>query len=294
MAKGIKNRKIEQTEAKAILDSVKDLDLTKVITEVSGLQVDVQSTLAGLSAALTNKIQQLEQMDTAIVLKEQRLQDLYGIENLAITLDEMKAQKEEEERQAAVDRQERAKHWMEEEAERQKKWKRIDEESEYVRVLTHKKWKDEFDTEVLVAKRNEATRQDMLSKSWQERELALKGKEQEFADLQKAVTEFDARLKAEVAKAESVLGSFLKKDYQHQMELLRRDAEAQNNLNTMRIGAQEKVIQGLHEQIKDLQIQLTAARTDAKDVATQALQSASGRQVVDALERVAKDTTPRG
>jgi len=164
--KGTRNKKIEQTEAKAVLDSVKDLDLNKVITEVSGLQVNVQNTLAGLSAALTNKIQQIEQMDTAIDLKSTRLQELYGIENMAITLDDMKAQKAEEEQQTVLQRQERAKAWMEEEAERQKKWKREQEDYEYNRALQQKKWKDEFDAEVLQAKRNEATRIELLQKSW--------------------------------------------------------------------------------------------------------------------------------
>jgi hypothetical protein len=68
---------------------------------------------------------------------------------------------------------------------------------------------------------------------------------------------------------------------------------AEGVLSNMKIAAHEKAIQGLHEQIKDLQIQLASARTDAKDVATQALQSASGRQVADALQRVVdtRDTT---
>jgi 3-dehydroquinate dehydratase len=44
-------------------------------------------------------------------------------------------------------------------------------------------------------------------------------------------------------------------------------------------------IASLQTQIHDLQAQLVAARADAKEVASQALQSASGRQVVEALQR---------
>ena len=290
--KGTRNRKIEQTEAKAILEATKDLDLTKVIGEVSGLQVNVQNTLAGLSASLTNKIQQLEQMDTSISLKEQRLQELYGIENMAITLDEMKAQREEEEHNHAEQKAARAKGWMEEEAERHKKWKRELEEYEYARNLQQKKFKDDFDAEVLTSKRNEASRQEMLARAWTDRENILKSKEQEFANLAKQVSEFDARLKADVAKAEAIVTNSLKRDYTHQMELMRKDAEAQGVLNNMKIAAQEKAIAGLHDQIKDLQAQLASARTDAKEVATQALQSASGRQVADALQRVVDTREP--
>lgn len=290
--KGTRNRKIEQVEAKTVLEATKDLDLTTVIGEVSHLQVNVQGTLAGLSAALTTKIQQLDQMDTAISLKEQRLQELYGIENMAITLDEMKAQREEEERLHGEQKAVRAKGWMEEEAERHKKWKRELEEYEYARNLSNKKAKDEFDAEVMTSKRNEQSRQEMLTKSWTEREAAIKTREQEFAEMQKQVSEFDTKLKAEVAKAEAIVGNSLKREYTHQMELMKKDAVSEQVLSNMKIAAQEKAVQGLHEQIKDLQIQLASARTDAKEVATQALQSASGRQVADALQRVVDTREP--
>jgi hypothetical protein len=42
--------------------------------------------------------------------------------------------------------------------------------------------------------------------------------------------------------------------------------------------------------VKDLGTQLVSARADAKEVASQALQSASGRQVADALQRVVDNT----
>lgn len=290
--KGTRNKKIEQVEAKTVLEATKDLDLTSVIGEVSHLQVNVQGTLAGLSAALTTKIQQLEQMDTAIGLKEQRLQELYGIENMAITLDEMKAQRDEEERLHGEQKAARAKGWMEEEAERHKKWKRELEEYEYARNLSNKKWKDDFDAEVITSKRNEQSRQEMLTKAWNEREASIKAREQEFAELQKQVADFDAKLKSEVAKAEAVVGNSLKREYTHQMELMKKDADAQITLSKMNGAAQDKEIQGLHEQIRSLQAQLTAARTDAKEVATQALQSASGRQVADALQRVVDTREP--
>ncbi len=157
MAKGTRNKKIEQIEATTILEAVKDLNLNTVITEVSKLQVDVQNTLAGLSAALTNKIQQIDQMDTAISLKESRLQELYAIENMAITLDEMKFQREEEVKQAILQKEAREKTWLEEETDRQKKFKRDCEDLEYSRNLQNKKFKDDFDNEVAANKQLKTT-----------------------------------------------------------------------------------------------------------------------------------------
>ncbi len=290
--KGLKNKKIEQTEVKTILDSVKGMDLTKVVGEVSNLQVSVQNTLAGLSAALTSKIQQVETMDTAIELKEGRLQELYGIENMAITLDEMKAQKEEESKQTEITRQERAKLWLDEEAEYHRKRKREQEQWEYDQVQVRKKWKDEFDAEVLTSKRNEGIRQDLLQKSWTDREIDLKAREQEFTVLAKQVSEFDARLKTEVTRAESALSASLKRDYEHQMALLRKDNESVAATEKIKNAAYELTIKGLEDQVKDLKLQLVSARQDAKEVASQALQSANGRQVAEALQKVMERSEP--
>src|SRR5581483_4198001 len=146
-AKGTKNRKIEATEAASVLDAVKDIDLGKAVAEVGTLQVTVQNALADLTANLTGKIQKLDQIDHAIKLKEDRLRELHGVENLAITIDDMKAQKEEEERLWAEQRDDRQAQWEEEEVEREKEVQREKEQYEYDTALARKKMKDEWEAE---------------------------------------------------------------------------------------------------------------------------------------------------
>jgi hypothetical protein len=285
-AKGTKNRKIEATEAATVLDSVKDIDLGKAVAEVGSLQVIVQSALADLSANLTGKIQKLDQIDQATRLKEQRLKELHGIEDLAVTIDDMKAQKEEEGRFWAQQRVEREARWDEEAQDKEKELKREQEQYQYDTALTRKKMKDEFDAEVNERKRAEAVRQDMLTKNWTERENGLKAHEQEVADLRKQVSEFDARLKSEIAREVAVVGNTMKRQHEHETQLLKKDGDSNTKLAEMRVGSLEKCIAGLHEQIHDLSGQLDKARDDARHVATQALQASSGRQVADALQQV--------
>jgi chromosome segregation ATPase len=286
MAKGVKNKKIEATEAQVVLDNVKDMELTKVVSEIGNLQVSLQGTLAHLTATITNKIQQVEQLDTAIGLKEQRLQELHGIEKEAVSLDEMKAQKEEEARKWEKERDERNAQWDEEEEERAKIWQRTEEDFKYTTEQAHKKVQDDFESQLSKRNREELLRAEQLQRSWTERENGLKAKEQEFTDLKAQVVGFDQRLKSEVAKAEAVLGNVLKKQYEHEAALLRKDAESEKNLSAAKISAMSDQMENLEKQIHDLQVQLAAARSDAKEVATQALQSASGRQVADALQSV--------
>lgn len=284
--KGKKNQKIEATEAQAVLDSVKGLALQQVIGEVGDLQVTVQNTLAGLSAALTSKIQQLQQCDQAITLKEQRLKELHGIEAEAITLDDMKAQKEAEQQAWEKEREDRENQWNEEVAERAKTWKRQEDERNYDVLTKTKRATDEFEATVSANKRAEQARQETLLKSWNEREEALKSQEQEFTNLQTQVAGFEARLESEVKKAEAILSNVLKRQYEHEAALLRKDAEAEKSMNAVKVSALNDTIQNLEQQVQDLGQQLVQARSDAKEVASQALQSASGRQVADALQQV--------
>mgnify|MGYP001562726269 CR=1 FL=1 len=284
--KGLKNVKIEQAEAKTILAAVKELNPAKVVTDVGNLQLSVQSTLANLSASITNKMAQVETIDSAIKLKEDRLQELYGIEKEAVTLDDMKAQVEAESEQAEIDREERNAKWTEESAERQKQWSRALDDWNYEFEQKKKRIQEEFGVEMVRQRRDEQMRAETVAKSVADREAALKAREQEIADLKTTVAGFDARLKAEIAKAEAVVGNTMKRQHEHEIQLLKKDSEAALKLSEAQMTSLNNTIINLNVQVRDLGVQLVAARNDAKEVASQAFQSVSGKQVADALARV--------
>lgn len=283
--KGAKNAKIEQTEARTVLNTVKELDPAKVVTDVSNLQLSVQSTLANLSASITGKMSQVDTIDTAIKLKEERLKELYGIEKEAITLDDMKAQVEALRIQNELDIEERDARWTEEDNERAKALKRSSDDWNYEFEQKKKRTQEEFDAELQRQKRAEHIRIEALTKEWNDREAALKSRENEYAELRKQVEGFDARLKTEVAKAEAVLTNVMKRQYEHEKALMAKDAESAKILHESQVGSLQATIANLNKQIAEVTSQLQLARADAKEVATQALQSASGRAVSDALQR---------
>jgi chromosome segregation ATPase len=284
--RGSKNVKVEQVEAKTVLAAVKELDPAKVVTDVGNLQLSVQSTLSNLSASITNKMAQVNTIDDAIRLKEERLQELYGIEKEAVTLDDMKAQVEAERAQAEIEREERDARWSEETAERQKQSKRALEDWSYEFEQKKKRLQEEFDAEVARNRRGEQVRAEALVKQWEEREAALKMREQEMADLKKMVEGFDARLKAEIAKAEAVVGNTMKRQHEYETALLKKDSDAALKLSEAQIGSLNSSIANLNKQVVELNAQLVSARNDAKDIASSALQSSSQKQVADALSRV--------
>jgi predicted nucleic acid-binding Zn-ribbon protein len=74
--------------------------------------------------------------------------------------------------------------------------------------------------------------------------------------------------------------------------MIRKDMESERTLNATKVSALNDLVEGMQKQISDLQTQLSAARQDAKEIASSALESASGRRVSEALQRVVETRDP--
>lgn len=264
----------------------KTIQATDVVNEIGNLQISIQNTLAGISANITNKLAELQATNVAVSDLETRLNELYQIEKEALSLEDMRLAKlDEQERYNKMIFARNEEH-KESEVARNKKWQREEEEHNYDFSQKKKKFSDEFNIEIDNQKRAEKIRQFELNQNWNNRETEIKNKETEFADLLKKVSDFDNVLKTEVSKAESIIGNTVKKQYEHQIQLLMKDMESERNMSNAKIQSLQIQVGQMVDQIAELNKQLLAARNDAKEVTSQALSSASGRQVVDALQRV--------
>lgn len=285
-AKGTRAKKIEQTEAQTVLMNIKSLNMNDLVKSCGDLQLTLQSTLSGLQGQFTNKMTQLQELDEAIAIKQSRLKELHEIENEAIQIDEIRAIKDEAEKTFQATIAVRDKEWHEQEVERQKKWQRDGEEWAYKFLQQQKKATDDNEAQLVQKKRAEEIRQEQLTKAWMDRENALKTKEQEFEQLKAQVASFDAILKSEVAKAEAIVNNSVKKHYEYEISALKKDMAGEASMAKVRADGYEKTIAGLNEEIKDIKAQLSIARQDAKEIASSALNSASGRQVSEVLQKV--------
>jgi hypothetical protein len=271
-------------KTQSVLDAVKLLSPETIISEVGALQVSLQSTLANVSAAITDKIEKMKQVDEAISLKEERIVELYDIDQEALTLEDVKNRRSEEEAEWTRSREERRKVWSEEQAERNRIWQREQEEHAYLTTTEQQRKKEEFEAEVIRLKRDETLRSERLQKDWADREAELLERENELIELRDKVSKVDDTMKAEVAKAEAVLGNKLKRDYDYQIQLLDKDIQAERSLNNAKVESLNATISALSDQLEEAHRQLVAARQDAKEVTERALESASGRQVSAALQ----------
>lgn len=141
-------------------------------------------------------------------------------------------------------------------------------------------------------KRNEQIRHEALEKSWGEREAALKSREGEFARLTQEVAAFPGKLQDAVNAEAARVSRELKANYEHQIALMKKDAESAKAVADLRVVALNEQIGSLQSQIEELHTQLVAARQDAKEVASEALKSASNRQLAETLQKVVTDNAP--
>lgn len=275
----------KQKKADAVLDASQQMDASTVVAEIGALQVSLQTTLAGVTASITEKIEKNRQMDEAIALKEARINELHGIEKEALQLEEVKLRRLQEEADLKTSRDATLKQWAEQDAQRAQQVKREQEEYDYKVKTERTRQTEEFAAEVARLKRVEALHEEELKRNWTQREVELQSKESEVTELRAKVASFDETLKAAVSKAEAIVGNTLKREYDNQAKLLQKDIEAEKNLHAAQIDSLNGKITGLTSQIATLQTQLEEARKDAKEVTAAALQSASGRDVTNALQK---------
>jgi hypothetical protein len=285
MAKKITKK--AEAEVKQAVETVGGLTAHDVITEIGNLQVDVQSTLAHLSATITSKLGAVAQIDSAIVAKKEQLQELYGIDAEATKLEEIKSQREAEESKWVLSDTEHNTLLFEEKTFRDKEWAR--EEEEHVYSVARRRQRAEEDHKGLLEahQRQEKYRQELLDRNWTDRENSIRSQEAEIGNLRETVQGFDSRLKDEVAKAEAILGSRMKRQYEQETILLKKDMEVSDKLCQSEKLALVQTIQQLQGQISGLNAQLQSARNDVKEVTNQALQAASDKMASAAIQRMA-------
>jgi colicin import membrane protein len=285
-AVGTKNKQAAAIKESEVLDQVADLSLDGVSSSITATQVEVQKSLADLSAKITDQLQMLRKIEDAIELKRDELKSLYDMEAKAIDLDELTAQIEAQ-RKAWVDEQtQKKREFAENQSERNKQWARAEEEYQYKLAQEHRKQQDEFATLMTQKEKENRDRQEQLDKSWAEREGELKKRETEMAELREKVANMPETIKKEVNAAVAVATNSVKKEYDTKILLAAKDTETAQKLASQEVASLTQTTTKLHAQIEDLKAQLEQAHRDMKEISAKALESASGRSAMEALQKV--------
>ena len=275
-----------------VLENVKSITLDGVSKKIAAVQVDIQQTLAKLSTELTQNLDTLNTVNAAIALKQEELKNLHDIEATKISLDTLN-QDIEATRQTWTEEQTRkAKEDDLARRERQLRWTREEEQYKYEREQAHKRIEDDFNARIQEATKQNQLQAEALQKSWEKRESDLKGNEQEFTSLRAEVDAFPAKLKAETEKAAAIVGNTMKKDFEMEKKLLEANFNNKIQLAEAQVASEKMKTVELEKQVASLKAQLDMAQKDIKEISTKALESASGRETINSLQK-ALENQPR-
>lgn len=285
-AVGNRNKQVAAKQEAEILTAVNELTFESLGQNLTGTQIELQQVLASLSAKMTEKLQILKDIEAAIKIKKDELAQLRDIEVKASTLDELDAQINQTRLIWEEEQVQKKRAFAEMQAERNKTWAREEEDYKYKVAMERRKAEDEFREKQATLEKTAREKQETLEKDWADRENELKKREQELADLRKFKEDAPEMIKKEANAAVAIATNSVKKEYETKAQLAAKDAEMAQKLATQEVASLQNNIQKLSTQVEDLKVQLDQARADVKEISSRALESASGRSAMEAMQRV--------
>lgn len=283
---GAKNRQATAIRETEVLHAVAGLNMDAVSGTIASTQVEVQKSLAALSAKLVEQLQVLGNVEEAIALKREELKQLYNIESAAVSLDDLDA-KIEAQREAWKEEQTRKqREFAEQQSERNKQWERSEEEYEYRMEQEHKKAEDELAYSMAQQEKANRDKQEVLEKSWGQREEELKKREKELEDLRAQAASIPEQIRKAENAAAAVATNSVKKEYETKIVLATKDADTAQKLAAQEVASLRAALEKAHAQLAEVKTQLDQAHHDVKEISAKALESASGRSAMEALQKV--------
>lgn len=284
--KGTKSRKAAETQDQKVLNEVKSMTFDTVTKELAGVQVELQQTLAELSGKLAEQWQKLEDVQKAIELKHDELKELHDIEAAATNLDDLQAQIAETKETWGEEQAQWKRDFEEMKAEQRKVWAREQQDYLYEQDQKKRKMEDTMLWEFAQKEKANREKQEQLEKTWNEREIELKKREQELNELRQLKEQMPEQIKKAENAAVAVASNSIKKEYEHKQQISQKDAEMEKRLADAKAASDQQTIDKLQALVVDLKAQIEQAHQRVADISTKALDSASGRATTEALQRM--------
>lgn len=281
-------RKVQAAQVRndEVLEAASGLTFEKVTNSITQTQVEVQQTLAELAAQVASQMQVLNTIESSIALKRQEMERLNGIDLKTAELEDLNTQINLRREQWAEEQAKRAKEQNEAAAELAKTRKREADDYAYTQMIAHRTAEDAFKTKMEQQEKKAREDKEALEKDWLTRETELKKRETELAELKKKVEEMPEVVRKAENAAQAVATNSVKKEYETKMQLAAKDAELMTKLASQENAALKAQIADLTAQITGLKAQLEQAQRDVKEISQKALESASGRSAMEAMQKV--------
>jgi hypothetical protein len=274
------------------------VSVDQVVGEISSLGLHVSKALGELSSRLVAEVERLATLREAVALEQRELQRLHKVDVAATAVDHVVQDYESKKQAFLAEIAEARGEWAAETNQRERsdreyeetlktKRQRENDEFEYKKTLERKKAQDKYDEEQRLRDRENREKQEALEKSWQEREAALKAREEEVAQLRKDNDLFPKRLVQEVDGAVAEARRQADQQIEQRLLVVSKDAEADRRVAELRIKTLEEILARQTEQVTALQKQLDEAKQQVQDIAVKAIEGASGARALAHANQIA-------
>lgn len=282
----------------SVRKAVEGISVEKAVSEITKVTLDVSRSLSAVSEQLTAKVQELEDVSKAVELEQKRLEELHSKDVVASSIQSLLAEFDAKSSELAALIADKKAAWLKEEQAHNLSVKERDEQLlkdrkheqtdyDYRTSQDRKLANDAFTEKVRLQEVQNRITQEDLTKSWALREAELKVNENAFIAAKAEIDAFPAKLKKEVDAAVAIATNSVKKDYLHEKEILRKDSDAVAALMTQKIATLEASNAAHLSTIQKLQSELAMANKQVSEIASKALESASGALALDRVSNFA-------
>lgn len=294
-----KEQEAAQLEDQRILETVSRYTQDSIVRGLADLQLEFGGIVSGLTTRLTSENRKLAELQRAIAVETQHLQDLQQMRIVADALHILTQEHQEKltalEKQVTSDRETLTKdmtrirrQWQQEESEfevaQAESEARLEQERDraeadyrYELEQARKIAADEYDQKRRLQERDLQDRAVAKEKQWTEREQVLSTNQAQFQTYQRRADAFATELEEAIKKAREEGIRDVNQDAKVKADLLEREWEGLKQGYELQIQSLEAKIQKQTEQITEISTQLQAAMRQAQDLAMRAFETSSSR-----------------
>ena len=296
-------KEMEEKRMSKLVTKADSLSAEGVVKETNNLKLEIGKILDTLANKLETEVHQYGEIQKAIEIKKNELQEIYEIEKesatLAALIEAQNQKRAEFEKEIAEKKETLMKEieatreqWNLEKEKHEKEIKertaaeieqRKREKEEYDYDFTRQKLiaKDKFEDEKAKLKKELTQMKETSEKELAEIEEIITEKEAEFIELKKKVEKFPKELDESVKKAIKETKDKIDLEYKYQFEMKAKVFEGERNLLNARITAFEKLNKEQTAQIASLSEKLEKSYEKIQSMAEKAIEGASKSEPVN-------------
>ncbi|WP_427161264.1 hypothetical protein ACQFX9_06685 [Aliinostoc sp. HNIBRCY26] len=292
-----KQEEADKAKNQEILALASTYTVDSIVKGLADLQLEFGSVVSALSEKLAQENSKLDELNKAIEIETQTLQELQKIRIVADTLDILNQEHQEKLRILDQDTASKRESLEKESANQRKDWQKEQlayeealqkynellakerqqeqEEYQYKLETTRKLNTDAYESKKRNLERDIQEKSQQKQKDWSEREKVLNANKGLFTEYQQKIANFPNELEEAVKKAREEAIKETSQKAKIEADLFEKEWEATKQSYELKIKSLEETIQKQVEQIESISTQLQSTLKQAQDLAMRAFDSSA-------------------